>query len=319
MSLYWIFSMTIDTSQASGRTFTSQEPLRTERPTFLDVLEGELFKIARQRTTWLMVLMLAGITVGSYLISLTIPNLKQLLFLGELHAMYRLMTTNLLVLRVFSGTLLILLTARLIGMEYSNGTIRVLLSRGVGRLQLLGAKLAAVGLIAVGLLVVGFLFNCLLTCLFVLVVEGNLDALSSLDAQFWGDTWLYLITIIISMVASILMAAAVTIVARSLVFGLAAGISFFAADNIGLVFFLLANHLTGSDFWLNITAIFLGPNLNAMPGAILPSDAGIQQVRAMPTPWVDVDAAHTLAVTLVWCVAFAAIAIFLTWRRDVTE
>src|SRR5260370_42621834 len=113
--------------------------------------------------------------------------------------MYRLMTTNLLVLRIFSGTFLILLTARLIGMEYSEGTLRVLLGRGVGRLQLLGAKLAAVGLIALALLVLGFLYNCVLTCLFLLVVEGNLQPLTSLDGQFWSDTWLYLVTVMISM------------------------------------------------------------------------------------------------------------------------
>ncbi len=295
------------------------DSLRTEHPMFLDVLDGELFKIACQRTTWLMGLLLAGLIVGSYIVSLTIPNLKQDIYLGELHVMYRLMTTNLLVLRVFSGTILILLTARLIGMEYSGGTIRVLLGRGVGRLQLLGAKLAAIGLIALGLLVVGFLFNCLLTCVFLLIVEGNLDALSSLDAQFWADTWLYVVTILISMAVSVLMAAAVTIVARSLVFGLAAGMSFFAADNIGIVFLFLATRITGSDFWINITGLLLGPNLNAMPGALLPTDAGIQQVRAMPIPYVPVDAAHTLLVTLIWAVVFVATAVILTWKRDVTE
>lgn len=318
--------MTLDTAETSARASFARSPsvasaelLRTEQPTFLDVLNGELFKISRQRTTWLMGLLLAGIITGTYVLSLTIPNLKQDIFLGELHVMYRLMTTSLLVLRVFSGTLLILLTARLIGMEYSGGTIRVLLGRGVGRLQLLGAKLAAVGLIALGILVVGFLLNCLLTCLFLLVVEGNLDALSSLDSQFWADTWLYLVTIMISMAVSILMAAAVTIVARSLVFGLAAGISFFAADNIGIVFLFLATRITGNDFWINITGLLLGPNLNAMPGALLPTDAGIQQIRAMPIPYVPVDAVHTLLVALVWSLAFIATAVLLTWKRDVTE
>ena len=310
---------TIDAAATPAPMMIGAEPLRTERPSFLDVLEGELFKISRQRATWFMALCLAGLIFGAYLVSLTIPDLKNLIYLGELHAMYRLMTTNLLVLRIFSGTFLILLTARLIGMEYSEGTIRVLLGRGVGRLQLLGAKLSAVGLVALAILVVGFLYNCLLTCLFLLVVEGNLDALSSLDRQFWADTWLYVVTIMISMAVSILMAAAVTIVARSLVFGLAAGISFFAADNIGLVFFYLAYRLTQNDFWLRITALFLGPNLNAMPGALLPADAGIQQVKTMPTPWVPVDGAHTLLVALVWTLGFVATSLILTWRRDVTE
>ena len=77
--------------------------------------------------------------------------------------------------------------------------------------------------------------------------------------------------------------------------------------------------LTGSDFWLNLSAYFLGPNLNAMPAQLLSPDAGLQRIRALPTPWVSVDLAHTLAVTLVWSLAFAAAAVILTWRRDVNE
>jgi hypothetical protein len=34
---------------------------------------------------------------------------------------------------------------------------------------------------------------------------------------------------------------------------------------------------------------------------------------------VPVDAAHTLVVTRAWTLAFAATAVLLTWRRDVTE
>jgi ABC-2 type transport system permease protein len=293
----------------------------TATPTFIGLVRGELFKVSKQRATWFAALVLLGANFLPYLVLLSVNGQEPLVsrFGGPQSFLYNMLGTGLSVFRIFVGPFLIIVTARLIGMEYSGGTIRVLLSRGVGRLQLLGAKLAAVGLVALGILVAGFLLNCLLTCLFLLVVEGNLDALSSLDSQFWADTWLYLVTIVISMAASILMAAAVTIVARSLVFGLAAGISFFAVDNIGLIFFRLAYLVTHSDFWLNVTAIFLGPNLNAMPGALLPADAGIQQVRALPEPWVPVDAAHTLVVTRAWTLAFAATAVLLTWRRDVTE
>lgn len=293
--------------------------LHTPRPTFDGLLRGELFKLSRQWTTWLLALGVFVMVTGMYVVSLTIPFLKTGLTLLPLAALYQIMENGLLVLRVFTGTFLIITTARLIGMEYSGGTIRVLLSRGVGRLQLLGAKLLAIWIVALGMLILGILYNALLTCLLLLVEQGNLSALSALDAPFWADAWLYVVTVIISMAVTILMTACATVVSRSLAAGLAAGLSFFAADNIGLVFLFLAYRLTQSDFWLNISAYFLGPNLNAMPAALLSPDAALQRIKAMPTPWVPVDAAHTLAVTCVWALAFAATTVLLTWRRDVNE
>lgn len=291
---------------------------RPQRPAFFDVLDGELFKISRQWTTWIFALGIYVMMTGGYVVALTTPLLKTGLDLVPLAVLYQMMTNGLLVVRVFGGTFLIILTARLIGMEYSGGTIRVLLGRGVGRLQLLGAKLLAVSLVALAILVVGVLYNGILACALLLVVRGNLSALSALDGPFWADTWLYIVSIVISMGATILMAAAVTAIARSFAAGLAAGLSFFAADNIGLIFFLLANRVTNSDFWLKITGLLLGPNLNEMPKALLP---GVPEnaTRALQGPLTYVDGQHTLLVTAVWSVAFLAAAVALTWRRDVTE
>ena len=72
-------------------------------------------------------------------------------------------------LKVFGGALLIVVTARLIGMEYSGGTIRVLLSRGVGRLQLSLGKLTAVTLVALALSVAGAAYSFLLEVILLAV------------------------------------------------------------------------------------------------------------------------------------------------------
>src|ERR1700730_9444799 len=52
-----------------------------------------------------------------------------------------------------SGIVLLISASRLFGMEYSSGTIRILLARGTGRLQLYLAKLAALALLGLCLLV----------------------------------------------------------------------------------------------------------------------------------------------------------------------
>ncbi len=119
--------------------------IHTARPTFLDVL-GELFKVSRQRGTWLMGVLLRGD------LRLPLSDLAGQPPEGQREsnsswAIYRLMSVDMLVLRVFAGALLIMVTARLIGMEYSGGTIRVMLARGVGRLQLLFGKLTALAIL----------------------------------------------------------------------------------------------------------------------------------------------------------------------------
>ncbi|MBF6590625.1 MAG: ABC transporter permease [Ktedonobacterales bacterium] len=290
------------------------------RPRFFGVLRGELFKIAKQRSNYIMALLLAGVIFLPYLVTIANSDrIKAFLTAAPLAALYREMGSNLLVLRVFAGPILILVTARLIGMEYSNGTIRVLLSRGVGRLQLLGAKLMAVGIVALVILVGGLLINLVLAVVMLSAVMGNLNALKALDSGFWQDALVYTGTIAISMGVTILMAAALAVLGRSLAFGLSAGLIFFPADNIGIIFFALANLLTKSDAWLLATGDLLGPNLNVMAHGVLPARAAGAAAFGLQPPLVPVDGAHTLLVTALWTAAFVAVAVGLTWKRDVTQ
>src|SRR2546429_1109115 len=78
--------------------------------------------------------------------------------------------SGLAILRAFGGIFLIILTARVIGLEYQLGTIRILLARGVGRLQLLLVKLLTIVLVALLILVVGLLLNVALMYGLVLIL-----------------------------------------------------------------------------------------------------------------------------------------------------
>jgi ABC-2 type transport system permease protein len=295
----------------------------SRRPSFAGLVRGELFKISRQRATWVLAAVLLLIVLAPYGILMTIPNpnLKTQIAMAPLSFLYTLMGSGLLVFRAFVGTFLIITTARLIGMEYSGGTIRVLLGRGVGRLQLLGAKLLALAILATGLLLCGLLIDLVFNTLALRVIVGNLDAFKALNSGFWQDTAVSIGTVAISMAVTILMGAAVTAVTRSLAAGLAIGMGFFAADNIGTIFFVLAYRLTGSSFWLLATGDLLGPNLNAMPAAVLPvrSAATAGLPGAMPPPLTPVTGAHTLLVTAAWAAAFVVAMAAMTWKRDVTE
>ncbi len=289
--------------------------LHSARPDFFGTVRGELFKISRQWTTWIVLVLLTGIIFLPYLIRLTVSNTKDAINHDTLAFLYGDMSNNLAILRAFAGFALIILTARVIGLEYQLGTIRILLARGVGRLQLLSAKLLTMVIIALAIFVGGILLNLLLTLFVIGVTTGNLDALSKLTPGFWDDTRLYLLTVLASFGVTILMTTAVTVLGRSLSFGLSFGLSWFAADNLGTAIMGLAFEITHNDFWRNITAYFLGPNLNVMASQLLP----IHVFTLGTSPLVNVDGTHTLVVTLVYAIIFLALAIVLTWRRDVKE
>jgi ABC-2 type transport system permease protein len=307
-------------------TPTEQIQLHSAKPSFFGTVRGEFFKIARQWTNWIMLVLLLGVIVLPFIVELSAPNAKTNIQTNPLHFYYNILSITLSILRVFTGIFLLILTARTIGLEYQLGTIRVLLSRGVGRLQLLFAKLLTVTLIALGLLLFGLLLNYLLTVILVAGLTGNLNSFSSLNAVFWSDARIYVLSILLNMGVTILLATAAAVVGRSVTFGLSAALVFFPIDNIATIIMTLAYRITHNDFWLSTTAYLLGPNLNAMGSAL--TNGRAESIGSSPLYLVDpagvahgiqIDGTHTVVVALVYAAIFAVTAIVLTWKRDVKE
>lgn len=296
--------------------------LREAKPSFFGLVRGEFFKIMRQWTTWILLILLVGVMVLPYVIEPVRPRLGADITSAPLVFFYDQLATGLSIVRVFTGFFLLVMTARLIGQEYQLGTIRVLLSRGVGRLQLLFAQLLTMAIIGVILLIIGIALNFLLTMALVAGEAGNLNAFSHLTSQFWSDAGIYTLYVLLNMGVSILLAAAAAVIGRASVFGISAALAFFPLDNFGTLIMLLAWRVTASDFWLNLTAYFLGPNLNQMPTALTDNRAatiGFGPLYEGGTHGIQADGTHTLIVAAVYAAIFAAVAIWLTWRRDVKE
>ena len=307
-------------------TPTQQIQLHSAKPSFFGTVRGEFFKIGRQWTNWIMLVLLLGVIVLPFVIEMTAPNVNANLQANPLHFFYNVLSIGLSIVRVFTGIFLLILTARVVGLEYQLGTIRVLLSRGVGRLQLLFAKLLTVALIALILLVIGLLLDYLLTVILVAGVTGNLNAFGALNSAFWSDAQVYVLSILINMGVTILLATAAAVVGRSVTFGLSAALIFFPVDNIATEIMILAFRITHNDFWISATAYFLGPNLNTMAPAL--TSNRVESIGSSPLYFVDqarqahgiqVDGTHTLVVALVYALIFAVTAIVLTWKRDVKE
>ena len=281
-------------------------------------MRGEWLKISRQWTFWIMV----GLMFGGYILFTIIlskgAHLQDMIDQHPLGAIAMLTQSPLFLLRVFWGMMVIILTARLIGMEYSGGTVRVILSRGVGRLQLLFAQMSVMALIAVIGGVIFVAFAGALELIGVQAVIGNLDVFKAADATFWADTRNYALATLISLGVSILLAAAVTSVTRSLAAGLTVSVIWFPIDNFSIILLILGDRLTGWDFWSLVSGDFLGLNLNAMGNLVMSSHTPAQ-ISGLFAPLTPVTGAHTLLVTAIYAVVFLAVAIGVTATRDVKE
>jgi ABC-2 type transport system permease protein len=302
------------------------------RPSFLGVLQGEIFKALRQRLTWIGAVLAFGPVMVYLLFLVATPSVKTNL-IGP-YAGYYLTTViqrELILIRVFIGFFLIALAVSIIGIDYQQGTIRIILSRGVGRVELLLAKMTTILGIGLTALVSYLVLAYILTYGALSAAAGTSSVFSALPGYFWSDTWIYLGTILISVVATMLMATAATVIGRSVSFGMGVALLYFPADNIGTTFLALIAGFTHQQFWLDLSAYLLGPALNNLPAAVVPThtmtfqgEKGVRTAQVMAetlgaSPFVNYDATHYLILILLYCLAFAGLAIGLTWRRDVLE
>lgn len=301
--------------------------LPAARPSFFGIINGEIYKVMRMGGVWIcfyLILILIclpnilNITVGS-----DIQDLPTAQKIGDLFTQ---VTLNLMVVRIFIGFFLIILVANVYGREYQLGTVRILLARGVGRLQLFFGKLGAVVVLAVLALLASLLLSIIWTGAYLLVKYGNLDLLSNLTTLFWQSVGLYALTVLISSGVTILMTVFVASLGRSLAFALTIGIAWFPADNILPTILQVAYMFTQNEFWLNATQYFLGPNLNYMADAVINNEEfSILSISTTNPMYIAngepvlVNGTHTLLVALVYAIVFLVIAAFVTARRDVRE
>lgn len=292
------------------------------RPSFSGIVSGELYKIRRMRFIWISFYGLLAILCLPNIIFFTLANIQSMV--GDPKNALLAATAELAIIRIFIGFFLLILTANVYGREYQQGTIRILLARGVGRLQLLFAKLVAVVLVTIVVFLLCLLLDAVFLTLLLGIKVGSFTVVSQLD---WNSVGLYLLTVLVSMGETILVSLALTSIGRSLAFGLSASLAWFPADNILSNLLMLGYLLTKSAFWLNITQYFLGPNLNYMPTALLSGGLAVgttpyavQSIQGHDFPGAaTLDSTHVWLVMAAYAVVFLAISLFLTAKRDVRE
>lgn len=286
-------------------------------PSFFGILRGEAIKLSRQLSFWLM------IAAGLLLLAVSVVgiNTAEGVQVGAksdpvsfAHQMLDIYGT---IFQIGSGITLLLVGSRLIAMEYQSGTIRIAYARGVGRLQLLVAKLVFLALLAIVLLAAYLIAAGGLVAAMYASWTGSLSGLQSLPASFWHDFGYWLVVQGMSMGVVILLAAAAAGLGRGLAFAMAGSLAFFPIDNFLVAIMALTSRATRHDSpWRNITEYLLGPNLNVVLGLIEPDHSA---AGALAPPLNQIDGGHALLVIGVWALVFLFIAVFRAVRPDVLE
>src|SRR5207302_6203755 len=188
------------------------------RPRFFGAVGGEVRKVSRQLSFWLMLL---GALVLLGVITLAVSGaegLKSQLNSDPTAWAYNELEVFGTLFQIGSGIFLLIIGSRLIAMEYSSGTIRILYARGTGRLQLLLAKMLTLAIIGVALLAGFIVLAFAILAALITSLHGNLDPVQSFSNAFWADFGRWALVQGISMGMAILMAAAAAGIGRSLAF-----------------------------------------------------------------------------------------------------
>ena len=282
---------------------------------FAGMVRGELMKLMWSRSTWIMLAVLIGGMATLSLFNLASQNVHDLLLHNPVQYAYDYeLSQNLLVFRVLSGFFALLVTAISIGLEYQQGTIRVLLGRGVGRVHLLLSKLIALFLLAVFVQLGGLLLNGVLLTTVTSVITGSFSAVGVILAHCTGIFLQFFLYLIGNMWVCILLASAVTVLGRSLPFGLSVALMWFPVDNFSnRIVPALLGYILPEDLAMKMSNALLGPVLNVLPiVAISP-----RIINESVIPAVTIGEGQTIAVVLVYALVFLAIAMLLIRFRDV--
>ncbi len=287
------------------------------RPRFFGAVRGEALKLSRQLSLWLV---LGGSLLLLAVIVLAISgasNFKPALEADPTQWAYDKLLVFGTVFQIGSGIFLLLFGARLFGMEYSSGTIRIIYARGFGRLQLLLAKMLDLAIIGVLLLAGYTVLVAAILAVMIVVVHGNLDPVQHIGGGFWQDVERWAAVQGISMGVAILLAAAAAALGRSLAFAVAAALAFYPVDNFLNILEVLGIRATGhTQPWEHISTYQLSANLNVV---LTLWEPGHQARPAFSSPLEAVDLTHALVVVGVYAALFAAIAVYRTVRPDVLE
>ena len=207
------------------------------------------------------------------------------------------------------GTVLIMiLAASSMGGEYGWGTLRLALTRGIGRWQLLGAKVLSMLLLIGGGLIIAALtiaLSSLVTASLIIEDGGGLA-----DAGEWSTLAVLFGKAVYGLMAYAMLAIFLSVLTSSSSMGIAFSLAYYFAES------MLVATLGGLfDWFSNVTDFLLGPNVTAwMTEAGIGTtggDAALFALKDLPSQL------HAFLVVAAYIIVLGAAAFWLFLRKDI--
>ena len=287
------------------------------RPGFSGLCSGEVVKLTRQRSLWAV--LGAGVVLLALVVlaDATADTIRQNLTRSPLAWARNQMDLFGLLGQIGTGIVVLIASSRLYGMEYSSGTIRVLLSRGAGRLQLALAKFAVLFGFGMAVIAVYFLVAAGVCLALSRAQAGSLAPIRQLPASFWWDLARWGGVQLLSVLMAVLIGWTAAAAGRSLAFAMGAAMAVYPASNFLGVLMVLGRNATRRDQpWRSLSDVLLGSDMNYLLRATEPEH---WSTAGFATPMDRMGAAPTLLAIAVYAVVFIAVASYRTVRPDVLE
>ncbi len=212
--------------------------------------------------------------------------------------------------------LIIILVSTIVGGEYADKTMRLMLTRGPTRTQLLlskvGAALTCVVLEVVGITLLGilsgFIFN---------FTTGISPTFEFFSASWFGHALLYILITMLGLFTYAMMALFLSTLGRATAAGLAGVLTWsFLIEPAINVFGLFGKTISGplGSFFQSLPDYLIGSNISLLlqnqAPYVFPTSPGTQ----IPPQLSDI---HAMLVLAAYLVVFIGIAIWVNMRRDV--
>lgn len=212
------------------------------------------------------------------------------------------------------------------GGEFSSGSIRLILSRGVSRVSYLVAKFLALVITCIFLVLVSLLLSMIL-CNFLIFIHQPAPTLLNLD----GPTFVAIVGMCLgtleNFVFCLLLGAALSMITRSAAFGIAAGFGYLIGEDIAAQILPVVGKAVHTDLGNQIVSLLYTPNMNAFYANMLPGYLaksldqldGVIACNPVAQTCVTVDITHALIVDLVWVLILGGVSVYLFIKRDVLQ
>lgn len=212
------------------------------------------------------------------------------------------------------------------GGEFSSGSIRLVLSRGVNRISYLIAKYLALAIACFALVIAGLVMSLILTN-FLIIIHQPAPTLLNLN----GSTLVVLLSMCVgtfeNFLFCLLLGATLSIITRSAAFGIAAGFGYLIGEDIAAQILPVLGKSVHTPLGNQLVTLLYTPNLNAFYANTLPTflSRGLDQLdgviacNVVTKGCVTVGTAHSLIVPLIWAFVLGGVSTYLFVKRDVLQ